>query len=556
MQRKHFIKLTGAGIGGLVVTSWSFGKKTVTEKVMLPEKVMIKSDNGVHEMTSSDKQTWMYKNVIVTLQYDESDALQTTIQSPGSALYFIQLQWRYNVVANAKLSGDHWERTYGDGAFESADINKKMPWYFIQHNNIETTVCFGVKTGCNAFCYWNAGNGVMKLTMDARNDGNGVQLGNRSLHAAGIITTKNKSDENAYYTSRRFCTMMCPSPRLAKQPVYGINDWYFAYGNNTPDLIKQQTALLTDLAADNGNRPFSVIDAGWAKYSPLLPGDCCWMDDFSKPNEKFPDMQVLADDIKKLAMRPALWTRPLCGSYNDKKNLLLSSIPGRDNPKQPVLDPSIEENIFRIQHNISTYKNWGYEMVKHDFTTYDIMGKWGFEMQDDMTTPGWQFNDTSKTSAEIILHLYKAIRNAAQNVYLIGCNTISHLSAGIFEQNRIGDDTSGKEWDRTRKMGVNTLAFRIMQHNTFYGADADCVGLTKDVPWKKNKQWMQLLAESGTPLFISTQPDVLGAEQKQAIKESFTFAAQKLPVGEPLDWLTNPFPTQWKLNGKMRKFDW
>ena len=31
-----------------------------------------------------------------------------------------------------------------------------------------------------------------------------------------------------------FCKMMCALfPRLPKKPVYGINDWYFAYGNNS-----------------------------------------------------------------------------------------------------------------------------------------------------------------------------------------------------------------------------------------------------------------------------------------------------------------------------------
>ncbi len=555
MQRRHFIKFTGAGIGGLMITGWNKDTKTTTEKVSLPQKMRAKLEDGVHEMTSRDQQTWSYKDVIVSLKYSREGALQTFIQSPSSALYEIQLEWQYDTASNTKVSGDHWERTYGDGAFEAVDVKRKMPWYFIQ-NDSENTVCFGVKTGCRAFCYWMVGNATMQLTLDTRNGGNGVQLHGRILHAADLITNKNNGDENTFVTARRFCSLMCPSPRLAKQPVYGINDWYFAYGNNTPALIKQQTELLTGLATDTNNRPFSVIDAGWAKYSPLLPGDCCWMDDFSQPNEKFSDMHVLANDVKKLAMRPALWTRPLCGSYNDKQSLILSSIPGRDNPKQPVIDPSIEDNIARIQHNISTYRAWGYEMVKHDFTTYDIMGKWGFQMTEDMTTPGWHFNDTSKTTAEIILHLYQSIREAAQDMYVIGCNTISHLSAGIFEQCRIGDDTSGKEWERTRKMGVNTLAFRLMQHNIFYAADSDCVGLTKDVPWEKNKQWMQLLAESGTPLFISTQPDVLGAEQKAAIKQSFTLAAQKLPAGEPMDWLTNPFPTQWKLNGKMRTFTW
>ena len=118
-------------------------------------------------------------------------------------------------------------------------------------------------------------------------------------------------------------------------------------------------------------------------------------------------------------------------------------------------------------------------------------------------------------------------------MYLIGCNTFSHLSAGIFELNRIGDDTSGNEWSRTLKMGVNTLGFRLPQHNTFYAADGDCVGLTTRIPWEKNKQWLRLLAESSAPLFISAQPEALGEEQKQYIREAFKAAAKVQPLAEP-----------------------
>ena len=52
----------------------------------------------------------------------------------------------------------------------------------------------------------------------------------------------------------------------------------------------------------------------------------------------------LAANIKKAGMRPGLWTRPLCGVHDDAKNLILPSIPGRDDAKKPVLDPTIEEN--------------------------------------------------------------------------------------------------------------------------------------------------------------------------------------------------------------------
>jgi alpha-galactosidase len=177
-------------------------------------------------------------------------------------------------------------------------------------------------------------------------------------------------------------------------------------------------------------------------------------------------------------------------------------------------------------------------------------------MNDDITTPGWRFNDNSRTTAEVILHLYRSVREAAGSMYLIGCNTMSQLAAGIFELNRIGDDTSGKEWGRTKKMGVNTMGFRMIQHNHFYAADGDCVGLTREVSWLKNKQWMELLAESGAPLFISAQQDAVGEEQKKYIKRCFAIAAKKTPVAEPLDWLTNQFPAKWKLDGQIKYFDW
>ena len=59
-------------------------------------------------------------------------------------------------------------------------------------------------------------------------------------------------------------------------------------------------------------------------------------------------------------------------------------------------------------------------------------------------------------------------------------------------------------------MGVNTLAFRGAQHGAFYVADADCVGVTNAVPWALNRQWLDLLARSGTMLFVSLAPDALG----------------------------------------------
>ena len=62
--------------------------------------------------------------------------------------------------------------------------------------------------------------------------------------------------------------------------------------------------------------------------------------------------------------------------------------------------------------------------------------------------------------------------------------------------NRTGDDTNGREWERTRKMGVNTLAFRMIQNGIFYMTDADCVGVMGPVPWSLNRLWLDVLARS------------------------------------------------------------
>jgi alpha-galactosidase len=126
----------------------------------------------------------------------------------------------------------------------------------------------------------------------------------------------------------------------------------------------------------------------------------------------------------------------------------------------------------------------------------------------------------------------------------------------LFEIQRTGDDTSGKAWERTRYMGINTLAYRMSQHGAFYSHDADCVGITRQVPWEMNRQWLKLLAGSGTPLFVSVDPDIVTKEQEAEIREAFALASQPLPPAEPLDWMETTCPSRWLLNGREASFAW
>ena len=49
---------------------------------------------------------------------------------------------------------------------------------------------------------------------------------------------------------------------------------------------------------------------------------------------------------------------------------------------------------------------------------------------------------------------------AGEGAMVIGCNALDHLAAGLFGLQRTGDDTSGTEWDHTRRMGPNMLGMR------------------------------------------------------------------------------------------------
>jgi alpha-galactosidase len=551
MQRRHFLRLSGATTIGVLFSRLTYAAGGATPVIGPVDEVWVQSGADWFRLQVMDSTTFGVKDVVVQVKSGS-----VYVSSPTMEINALRLRWNHHLSPGSVFLGDAFERSYGDLQWKSDPRGVKNPWYVVVHNGNDSA-CFGVKTGAASICWWELAQDHMELTLDARSGGNGVMLGSRTLHMADIVTMANRPGENAYFTLHRFCGMMCERPRLPKRPIYGINDWYFAYGNNNYDLIRNTTAMMAELVTSTDNRPFSVVDAGWAQYSPLDPGDGGWNEDFSKPNDKFKDMHKLANEIKGLGMRPGLWIRPLCGRHDEKPSLVAPSIPGRDDPKNPVLDPTIPENLARIKAYFDVYHSWGMELVKHDYTTYDIFGRWGINMLKDLTSSGWSFNDRSKTNAEIINTLYKTIRDGAgDGMYIIGCNTMSHLSAGVFEMCRIGDDTSGKEWDRTRKMGVNTLAFRLPQHNKFYAVDGDCVGLTTDISWNRNKQWLQLLAGSSAPLFISAQPEAMGAEQKAAVKQAFAQAAQVQPLAEPLDWMTNFQPSKWKLDGAVVDFDW
>jgi alpha-galactosidase len=353
--------------------------------------------------------------------------------------------------------------------------------------------------------------------------------------------------ESAFEAERAFCRQMCAAPRMPAAPVYGHNDWYYAYGDNSADTMRADAEHVVELSPTGANRPFVVIDDGWQPgRGASKDGAGTW----DRGNEKFPDLPSLVADVRRIGGRAGAWIRPLQAPAAAPGSWRLA----RD---QGVLDPTVAGSREKIAADVARLRGWGFELIKHDYSTYDLMGRWGRQMGSALTRDGWTFVEgPGRTTAEVINELYGVIREAAGDSLVIGCNTVGHLSAGRFEMCRIGDDTSGTDWSRTRTMGVNSLAFRAAQHGAFYAADPDCAGITTRVPWESNRQWLDLLSRSGTMLFVSLAPDALGAAQKDAVRRALALAAVPQPLGEPLDWQLTTCPSRWRLMGAERSYDW
>jgi len=492
---------------------------------------------------------WQRDQIEVAL-VPRTGAVAILLNAPRTRLTRLRFRWRGSFPAGCRFVGDHWERSYGDLEWRGLAGDRCMPWYFLA-SHAGVTDGYGVKTGTASICSWQADAGGVTLWLDVSNGGGGVQLGDRRLEAATIVSRKGKTGESPLEAERAFCAMMCERPALPAQPIYGSNNWYYAYGQNTSAAASLRDAeLLADLMPAGGaNSPFAVIDMGWGAGAdgagPVV-----------ETTRTYPDMAVLAKQMKEAGVRPGIWVRPALTTERRAASWRLPDAGGRPAGDLIVMDPSIPEALAYIGESVATIRAWGYELIKHDYTTFDLTGRWGFQMGPELTNGGWHFNDRGKTTAEIVLDLYGAIRRGAGDALVLGCNTIGHLAAGLVQAQRIGDDTSGREWSRTRKMGVNTLAFRMAQHNTFFAADADCVPVTAGIPWELTRQWLDLVARSGTALFVSVDPAAVTAEQKRVLKSALAAAARPHPPGVPLGWMDTTTPERWRLDGQMVRYNW
>lgn len=473
-------------------------------------------------------------------------SMQVTLAAQDTPVRFIVLRFNGGWDRKYRFLGDAIERGYGNLKWEVLDPERIMPWYFLASSE-EETIGYGVKVRPSALAFWMCDQEGISLWLDTRSGAKGVTLKGRELELACLVEKKSGTSQDAFAFMKDFCKALSDQPVFPERPVYGSNNWYYAYGNSSEAMILRDAALLAELTEGLDNRPFMVIDDCWQELA-LTKGAAGRP--YERGNVRFPDMKGLADKMRRMGVRPGIWIRPLETNEMFLKDSLRSE---RD---RNTLDISVPEALELIGEDVRRAAGWGYDLIKYDFATFDFYGDFYSNPLPWLRQEGWGLKDRSKTSAEAIKDLYRVIYENAGGALLIGCNVIGHLASGYIHLHRSGDDTSGHSYDRSIMMGVNTLTYRMAQHRNFFHMDADCVGITSDIDWKDNKKFLELLAYSGTPLFVSMDPKAVTEEIKEDLKAAFRLASEQKDELLPLDWMHTTIPESYSINGELKSFNW
>lgn len=461
---------------------------------------------------------------VCPIKYDyvvENGIGKVIVYPSGSPVKYLKLRFRGELNFVEKVYGDQWERAGLNAYIEwrSVMANRCMPWFTYLYANNQTA-CYGIKTGADCFAFWQVDTHGITLFINLTCDNRGTDL-KEPLVACQVVELIGKKGEDAFKVAREFSKKLCDNPILPKQPIFGVNNWYWAYGEINDKIIEEETDYLLKMCKGTKNRPYMIIDDGWQINRTY--GDVCYIGGpWNECNKNFESMDKTAKKIHDKGANAGLWFRPL----QTKEEVLEEAILVRQNDGVVVLDPSHPYTLEKVSKDVKRFADWGFDLIKHDFTIIDATGFAPFTCEKQtiqMVKDDRKFFDNTKTTATILKNLYKTIQSAFGDKDVISCNAFGHLTAGIHSIHRIGNDNSGHSFEWTRRDGINSV-MRLPTNNLFYNADPDCAAFTKKTKERPNLDFLRMCALTGMTTLASIVPGILSEEGLKEINEIFKIA--------------------------------
>ena len=489
------------------------------------------------------------------VQYEykvEKDSAKIIVYPSGNPVKYLKLRFSGDLSFVDKVYGDQYERQSFKAYLEWRSVmgSRILPWFCYVVGN-QKMACYGVKTGCDCFAMFQVDTHGVTLFLNLCNGNDGTDL-QEPLLACEVVQLFGAEGEDEYDLAKLFAKKMCDNPVLPKEPIFGANNWYWAYSDISFESVLQESDYLKEMTTGCKHRPCMIIDDGWQKHR--IAGRGQYIGGEWEANDRFKDMVKMTDEIRGRGQRAGLWFRPLLTKGN-----LPQGVAHADYDMGVVMDPSHPYTLEKVTADALKIRDWGYEVIKHDFSTLDITG---LALTSDrhhylLCKEGYCFFDKTKTTATIIKNLYKAIQQGAGDADVIGCNTVGHLLAGIHSLQRVGNDSSGRVFEYMKMHCMNAV-MRLPLNGTFFNVDPDCAAFTEMVPTDINLDFLEMCALTGMTTLASVTPGIFKEKEMRRINEIYKMAdSQKYEYGIVNYTKTaNPEIFISKDKKTVRKFDW
>jgi len=441
-----------------------------------------------------------------------------------------------NVSPDVRVLLNDWERYYGEAGVKRLDEHGALDsaWMIDLYDPAGgKAVAAGALSGRRMFTSLRAsakdGNVHLTVTGDTRSGDRGVLLKpGRSLEADPVALIGASCPHAAVETYADWVRHY-NNVQLNGLPS-GWLDWYCHYGR-----ISEQTVLANVDAIEQKLKGYGLkyiqIDDGWQKIREYtfyeqfnLHTTACsgapW-----EPNEHFPNgMKGLAEAIKRKGYKVGLWLRPFCvmneaKEYKDKKPWVLPYSPDAPMPDRACVDVS-DENARQWLANLfeKITRKWGYDYVKYDFVTYDLMSNQEFDLpRHDVGT--FRIKNPEVTSAQAFHEALRRFRETVpEETFLLACNCLAGSAFGVADGYRISGDVLLSEWDVTRRM-LRSVAYRYYLNGVVWRNDPDVLMVGEPLPVHCAQFWASLVGLSGGMIMLGDSMPDLSEERADILRK-------------------------------------
>lgn len=235
--------------------------------------------------------------------------------------------------------------------------------------SIHSPKVFGVRPGRPVF-YTISATGQRPMTFSAANLPKGLAVDSKTGMIGGTIESREKKEyvvelkaANQQGSDTRTLKIVV-GDRICLTPPMGWNSWYsWGYIVDQEKIEKSARGMV-----DSG-----LVNYGWN----YVNVDDCWQDvrggkfNAIQPNERFPDMKKLADDIHAMGMKFGIYSTPWVTSY------AVYCGGSADNAEGTWEKPKTRDEEWYVgkyhfdENDAKQWEEWGVDFVKYDWRPND-----------------------------------------------------------------------------------------------------------------------------------------------------------------------------------------